>query len=254
MRIRAFSLSALLVVTLAWPAHASTFTLSPDLPGLTFTIENLGLASEDLYAADGVDDTYAILFGLETTTAYADAGALADLFAAFALDFGDSAVEGAALVSSPSAYSWSLKSNEKVPGNSAKCNGSETGGVCVEEAASATGNLVLDANATYSWLFHVDLGTGGFGDATVLTAAIGTLKKTGPSYQFHGTRVVSGSAGTLTPPSGPGDQKETGTGTGTGSGTSSVEAQAVPVPEPASLALLGAGLLLGTYRLRRRRS
>ena len=162
MRIRAFSLSALLVVTLAWPAHASTFTLSPDLPGLTFTIENLGLASEDLYAADGVDDTYAILFGLETTTAYADAGALADLFAAFALDFGDSAVEGAALVSSPSAYSWSLKSNEKVPGNSAKCNGSETGGVCVEEAASATGNLVLDANATYSWLFHVDLGTGGF--------------------------------------------------------------------------------------------
>jgi PEP-CTERM motif len=216
-------------------AHASTFTLNPSTPGLTFTIENLG-AVADLYGADGATDSYEIQLILTTSTSYVDTGD-ADLLAAFSIDFGTSALDAAWLVSGPPGFSWSsaLLSN-KVPGGSAKCNGSEPGSLCVEETPSATGNLALDANATYSWLFRVDLGATGFGDTTSLTAAVATLKQTGPSYAFQGSTVITGLTGSLAPPP-PRDGED--------------PELTIPAPEPGSLFLLGSGLVFAASRMRR---
>lgn len=214
-------------------AQASTFTLTPSTPGITFTIDNQG-ATSDLYALDGQNDSYQILLTL-TTTAYVDTGD-ADWLAAFSINFGSSALDAATLVSSPAGSTWgpALLSN-KVPGGSAKCNGSEAGSLCVEESPSEVSNLALDANATYNWLFNIDLGATGFGDSTGLVAGIGTLKKTGPTYSFQGSSVVSGLTGSLALP--PGDDEDPN--------------PAIPAPEPASLVLLGSGLVFAASRMRR---
>ena len=226
---------------LAVSADAATFTLTPATPGVTFTIENLGLAATDLYAADGTDDTFQLLLTLTTTTSYVDAGGGADLLAAFSVDLGATDLQGVALASAPSGFSWTLLADNRVPGNSAKCNGNEAGSFCVEETASATGNLVLDANATYGWLFNVDLGAGGFGAVTGLDVGIGTLKQTGPNYAFHGSRMISGVTGSMALAS-----ESVGNPPPTGS-----ELVTAPVPEPGSLVLLGSGLLLAASRMRR---
>jgi hypothetical protein len=232
-----FALASLLATS----AQASTFTLSPSTAGLSFTIENLGSAT-DLYAADGVADTYAILLTLTTSTSYVDTGD-ADLLAAFAIDFGTSALDWATLVDGPSGYSWSpALLNNKVPGGSAKCNGNEAGSVCLEETPSATGNLALDANATHTWLFHVDVGAGGFGPTTSLVVAVGTLKQTGPNYQFQGDNVINGLTSSLAPP-GVGDEDV--------DTEPEPDPQLAPVPEPGSLLLLGSGLLFAASRMRR---
>jgi hypothetical protein len=239
-------------VFLAYPsfvnaADAATFTLTPDTQGLTFTIQNLGLAGTDLYTADGLDDTYQVLLTLTTTTDYVDAGAGADLLAAFSLNLSPDGVQDASLVASPSGYSWTLHAGNKVPGNSAKCDGNGGGSLCVEEMASATDNLVLDANGVYSWLFDVDLDGSGFADTTGLDVGIGTLKKTGPRYAFHGTRSLDGVAGPLASTSkAPGSSSPT-------AGELDTPAAVAPVPEPRSLMLLGSGLLVVASRLRRRR-
>ena len=253
-QMRTFILtSAVLACSLfASSADAATLTLTPATPGLTFTIDNLGLAAADLYTADGTNDTYQLLLTLTTTTAYVDAGAGADLLAAFSLNVSTSAVQGATLVSSPAGYSWTLFADNKVPGNSAKCNGNDPGSLCVEETASASGNLVLDANGVYSWLFNVDLGSTGFGEATGLDVGIGTLKKTGPNYAFQGSRSLTGLAGSSAlPPAGGNPGTDPGTDPGTNPGGDPVTA---PVPEPGSLVLLGSGLLIAASQMRRRRS
>ena len=221
----------------ATSAQAATFTLTPGTAGVTFTIENQGLAASDLYLADGVSDTFQLLLTLTTTTDYVNAGAEADLLAAFAVDLSDSTLEGATLVAGPAGLSWTLFADDKVPGSSAKCGGSNPGGFCVEETASNGGNLVLDASEVYSWLFLVDVGATGFDDPTTLDVGIGTLKKTGPNYAFQGNRVVNGLTGSLAlPPS---------------SEQGQVTDLDTPVPEPGSLLLLGSGLLLAASRMRR---
>jgi len=222
----------------ATSAQASTFTLTPSTSGLTFTIENQGLAATDLYLADGVNDTFQLLLTLTTTTDYVNAGAGADLLAAFSVDLGASALQGATLVTGPAGLAWTLFADDKVAGNSAKCGGSNLGGLCVEETASNGGNLVLDASGVYSWLFLVDLGATGFGDATTLDVGIGTLKKTGPNYAFQGSSVVSGLTGSLALPP-PREEEDP------------ITDPAIPAPEPGSLVLLGSGLVFAASRMRR---
>src|SRR6476646_8368465 len=66
--------SAILVcLLLVTSADASTFILTPATPGLTFTLDNLGLAATDLYIADGTNDTYELRLTLTTTTDYVNA-------------------------------------------------------------------------------------------------------------------------------------------------------------------------------------
>ena len=233
-RIVGIALSAFLF---AASAQASTFTLTPSTPGLTLTIENLGLADTDLYLVDGVSDTFALQLTLTTTTDYVNAGADADLLAAFSVGLSASALQGVQLIGGPAGLSWTLFADEKVPGNSAKCGGSGLGGFCVEETASSGSNLVLDANGAYSWLFLVDLGATGFTETTTLTLALGTLKATGPTYAFQGTDVVNGVTGSLAGPA----------------GNENLD-PAIPAPEPGSLLLLGSGLVFAASRMRRGRS
>ena len=231
---RALGIAICALSLFATSAQAATFTLTPSTPGLTFTIENLGLAATDLYLADGVNDTFQLQLTLTTTTDYVDAGADADLLAAFSVGLSASALQGVQLVGGPAGLSWTLFADEKVPGNSAKCGGSGLGGLCVEETASNSGNLVLDANGVYSWLFLVDLGATGFTDTTSLTAALGTLKATGPNFAFQGSGVVTGITGSL--------------------GSPDENPDSIPAPEPGSLFLLGSGLLFAASRMRRGRS
>jgi len=217
------------------PARAAALTFAPTATGLTFTIENLGTAT-DLYAGDGTNDTYAILLILTTSTSYVDSGD-PDYLAAFSINFGDGSLDGLALAGSPSGYSWLLKPADEVAGNSAKCGGDQPGAGCVEEASSGT-NLAVDANATYSWLFHVDIGSSGFADTTRLDVGIATLKSNG---SWHPGSNFAASTGSLALSSGtegndllPGPAPDP-----------------APVPEPGSLVLLGTGLLFAASRMRR---
>ncbi len=235
------------LTTIAAPASAAplTFTLDPTVAGLTFTVENKGLADSDLDTSDGTTDTYKILLTLNTSTSYTNVGSAADLLAAFSLDLSDGDLDDAELFNKPAGFEWKLFEGNKVTGNAAKCTGEEEGALCVEEVASALDNLVLDANQAYEWLFLVDIGDAGFADQTGMSVGIGTLKVTGPNYSYQGTRSPTGTAGSLA-------LAVNGTGELPGPGDGDA-VTAAPVPEPGSLVLLGSGLLLAASRMRRRR-
>ena len=235
MRSLAFAFALLIPFASVSPARAAALTFAPTPAGLTFTIDNLGSVA-DLNAGDGTDDTYAILLTLTTSTSYVDSGDL-DYLAAFSVNFGDGALDGLTLAGSPLGYSWLLKPAEEVAGNSAKCGGDQPGAGCVEEAPSGT-NLTVDANATYSWLFHVDLGSSGFADTTILNVGIATLKSNG---SWHPGSNFAASTGSLAPSS---DTEDNGLPPGPAP-------DPTPVPEPGSLILLGSGLLFAASRIRR---
>lgn len=238
MRQSANALALLALTVIATPVHASSFTLSPAVAGVTFSIENLGTVA-DLYGVDGVSDTYALSLTL-TTNGYLDTGSASDLLAAFSVDFSSGSLDGIALVESPDGFSWTLRPANEVPGNSAQCGGDEPGAGCVEELSSGA-NVALATNATYSWLFYVDIGAAGFADSTALEVSVATLKSNG---KFQGNYVFTGTTGSLALTSPPGG----GTGEDPDPGSDPVTA---PVPEPASFVLLGSGLLFAASRMRR---
>jgi hypothetical protein len=217
------------------PAQAALLTFAPTPAGLTFTIENQGEVT-DLYPGDGTSDTYAILLTLTTSTSYVDSDN-PDYLAAFSVNFGDGSLDGLTLAGSPLGYSWVLKPSDEVAGNSAKCGGDQPGAGCVEEASSGT-NLTVDANATYSWLFHVDVGSIGFADATMLNVGIATLKSDG---SWHPGSNFAASTGSLAP-------ADSGTGD---NNLPPGPPDPTPLPEPGSLVLLGSGLLFAASRMRR---
>jgi len=235
MRRLAFAFALLVPFASVSPVRAAALTFAPTPIGLTFTVENLGTVS-DLNVGDGANDTYAILLTLTTSTSYVESGD-PDYLAAFSINFGDGSLDGLALAGSPIGYSWSLKPADQVAGNSAKCGGDQPGAGCVEEASSGA-NLTVDADTSYSWLFHVDIGSSGFADVTMLNVGIATLK---PNGNWHPGSNFAASTGSLAASSVTEDNNL----------TPGPAPDPTPIPEPGTLVLLGSGLLFAASRMRR---
>jgi hypothetical protein len=237
-------LLASLLVSAAVPASASTltFTSSPTVTGLSFTIENQGLV-------DGSTDTYKILLSL-TTDGFTGTG---DYLSALSLDFSATALDtGTTLFNQPPDQDWVLKSltpHNKAVGNNG-CNANEPGSLCIEEtaspAASSNLNLKLSGSNIYSWLFYVDLGTGSFASTTTLTIQTADLRITGAgsNANWHDPSNLSFSTGSLARSNGGGDN---------GGGDPPPPPPPPPhVVEPGSLVLLGLGLMAAAFGSRRR--
>jgi hypothetical protein len=180
--------------------------------GSIYTLENLGLASADLYTADGSFDTWRIALTIDTDD-YTGTGVRIDEVAIKV----SSSANQAVLVDAPGgAGVWKV-----VPGglNANGCSGSGSGFECSDWLVGSLGGATIPGGP-FTWVFDIDV------SSALLTGTNGASIKARYVDQY-GNKVgalVSENI-TLGPP--------------------------VTVPEPGTLALLGVGVAAMVARRRR---
>jgi PEP-CTERM motif len=147
------------VVVCANEARADSMTIGPTCAtcqGSTYTLDILGLAPLDLYAADGTNDTYRVALTINTDD-YSGTGVRIDEVAVKIA----ASVDKTSLVSAPGDVSyWAL-----VPGglNADGCSGKGSGFVCSDWIVGSAGGAVLANASSFTWVFDIDISSPLFG-------------------------------------------------------------------------------------------
>lgn len=118
--------------------------------GSTYTLEILGLAPVDLYAADGVNDTYRVALTINTAE-YSGTGSRIDEVAVKIA----SAVDKTSLVNAPGDLSyWRLLTGGL---NADGCSGTGSGFECSDWKVGSPGGATLADSDLFTWTFDIDI-------------------------------------------------------------------------------------------------